>query len=371
MAGENETGQEKTEQPTEKRLQQARDKGQAPNSKEVATAAIFGTVVLTLYALGENMASTAAQWMRLALDLSPAWTGSPSMLPTRAAQLLGVLTFAAAPLLIFSLLASVIAPTLLGGLKFSAKALIPDFNRLHPGKGFTRMYGREASVELLRSLLRVAVIGGLMAPLLKLALPSLLSLINLPLEPAVAQGFDSTLSILRALGLGILLLALLDAPYQIWSHKRNLMMSRQELRDELKESDGNPEVRARIRQLQRMWSQGRMMEAVPKADVILVNPTHYAVALAYDSARMRAPRVVAKGVDEIALAIRHLASSHEVPIVSSPSLARALYRQVEIGREIPVALYSVVAEILGYVFQLRTAGRFGPKPILPNIQLPE
>lgn len=367
---ENEDGQERTEQPTEKRLRQAREDGNLPRSRELATAAVFGAGVLTLMALGETLANGALGWMRAALAPSPALLHSPERLFAHSGELLLRLLAVVAPMLLVCLLAGFVGPVLMGGVQLGSKALLPDLKRLNPLSGLKRMYGADGLAELTRSLLRVALVGTAAALSLWHGLRVLRTLPHQPLEQAVRSGLGFAFGLLLATAAALLLLAALDAPYQRWNWMRKLKMTRQELREELKESEGRPEVKGRIRQLQQQLAQRRMMEAVPAADVIVVNPTHYAVALKYEGGRMRAPRVVAKGVDEIALRIREVADRHRVAIVSAPPLARALYREGEIGKEIPVRLYAAVAQILSYVYQLR-AWRPGaaPHPRLPPIEV--
>jgi flagellar biosynthetic protein FlhB len=238
--------------------------------------------------------------------------------------------------------------------------------------GIKRLYGAESVAELLRSLLRVVLIGGAATICIKLGLNPLRELLTMPLEQAIRSGLGFTSTLLLATTGALILLAAIDAPYQKWNWMRKLKMTRQELREEMKESEGSPEVKGRIRQMQHQMSQRRMMEDVPKADVIVVNPTHYAVALKYESGQMGAPTVVAKGVDELAMRIREIADDHRIAIVSAPPLARALYREGQIGREIPVRLYAAVAQILSYVYQLR-AWRVGqaPLPDLPAVDIDE
>lgn len=371
MADENDSAQEKTEQPSEKRLREAREQGKAPRSKELATAAIFGTGIMAFWFLGSGMGRGAAEWMRTALDLAPVLQRGSSALPAHALELLAKLHWVVLPVILLCLAACIVAPALMGALRFSAKALTPDFTRLSPVKGLARIYGREAIAEFLRALLRIFLISGLAVVALWFSLPRLLALIQQPLPGAVADGANLVLWALATMCIGLILLAAVDVPYQMWSYRKNLMMTREELRQELKDTEGNPEVKGRIRRLLQQLSQGRMLEAVPAADAVVVNPSHYAVALRYDAARMGAPQVVAKGVDEIALAIRKVAEANNVPIVSAPPLARALYRRVRIGGEVPVALYAVVAEVLGYVYQLKNPARRGPPPRLPELRMPD
>lgn len=363
---ENENGEERTEPASEKRLREARERGQVPRSKELATAAIFAAAAIALLTLGGGVARGAMQWMRNALTLDPSLLDGSRSLPAHAGmQLLG-LTVVVAPLLLICLAAGFIAPIAMSGLRWSNKALAPDFKRLNPMSGLKRMYGQEGLVELLKSLLRVGLICMAAMLCLSIGLQRLLGLLQLPLESAASEGLSMAGWTLLTMAGALTLLAAVDVPYQLWNHHKQLRMTRQELREEMKESEGRPEVKSRIRQIQQQMSQRRMMEAVPTADVILVNPTHYAVALSYDPKRMRSPKVVAKGVDEIALTIREVAQRHHVAIVSAPPLARALYRDVDIGREIPVKLYAAVAQILSYVFQLRSwRNGAGPEPTLP------
>jgi flagellar biosynthetic protein FlhB len=363
--------QEKTEQPTEKRLRESREQGQVPRSRELATAAVFGSGVLVLMALGGSIGQQVASWLAGALEQVGTRVGDPRLLPRQFFELLGALLLIALPIAIAALFASLLAPALLGGFNWSNKALVPDFSKLDPFKGMKRIYGREGFAEFIRSLLRVAVIGGFGTYAIVGIAPGLLSLMHQPLQTAVGQGFWMALQILIAMALGLLLIALIDAPWQLWSNRQKLLMSRQELRDELKESEGSPELKGKIRRLQQDMAQRRMMEDVPRADAIVVNPTHYAVALRYEAPKMRAPVVVAKGTDLIALTIRQVGERHKVPIISSPALARSLYAQVQIGREIPVDLYAAVAQVLTYVHQLRRWRRHGgPYPELPPIDLP-
>jgi flagellar biosynthesis protein FlhB len=371
MAEQDESG-ERTEQPTEKRLREAREKGNIPRSRELATAAVFGAGVLAMSGMAPALAREALGWMKIALTPSPELMQQPDALFGHTGQLLLGLLVVIAPVAAICVLAGFAGPLLMGGLGFSSKSLMPDFKRLSPLAGIKRLYGPESLAELLKSLLRVALVGGAAALCLIFGLKQLRSLLDMPLEQATRSGLGFTGVLLLATAGALMLLAALDAPYQKWNHIRKLKMTRQELRDEMKESEGRPEVKGRIRQLQQQMSQRRMMEDVPSADVIVVNPTHYAVALKYDSGKMGAPRVVAKGVDELAFRIREVAEMHKVAIVSSPPLARSLYREGEIGREIPVRLYSAVAQILSYVYQLR-AWRHGAAtlPALPEIDVDE
>lgn len=367
---ENEDGTEKTEQPTEKRLREAREKGNIPRSRELATASVFGAGVLGVATLSGTMGKGAREWMKGALSPERGVIDDPGQLLGHAGLLTLKLVLAISPLLLVCLLASFVAPVLMGGLRFSGQSLVPDLNRLNPLNGLKRTYGPESLAELAKSLLRILFVGTAAGLAVWHGLGSLRSLLQMPLERAIVDGMGVTLRLLLSTAGAMALLAAIDAPYQRWNWLRKLKMTREELKREMKESEGSPEVKGRIRQMQMQLSQRRMMEAVPTADVVVVNPTHYAVALKYEAGRMNAPTVVARGVDELALNIRKVADGNKVAIVSAPPLARALYREGQLGKEIPVRLYSAVAQVLSYVYQLRQ-WRTGPMPQQPAIDIDE
>ncbi len=361
--------EDRTEQPSEKRLRDAREKGQVPRSRELGNVAVLGCAVIALKATGGNVGAASRDWMREALSFDRALLDSPELLLPHAGRLMLELMLPLLPLLLTALVACAIAPAAMGGLRFAGKALAPDFSRLNPGKGLARLYGSESLAELLRSLLRVGLIGGIGGWVVWRAFSTLLTMPQASLEASVAGGVDLALNALLAMVGALALLAAIDVPWQHHQHRSRLKMTKQELRDEYKQIEGNPELKARVRQVQRQMSQKRMMEAVPDADVVVVNPTHYAVAMKYKPG-MRAPVVVARGVDELALAIRALAEKHRVAIVEAPPLARALYRQSQVDQEIPVKLYAAVAQVLSYVFQLRAwvPGR-GPMPVMAEFDV--
>ena len=365
-----ETDQEdKTELPTEKRLREAREKGNVPRSRELANVAVLGCAVLALKATAGSIGATSMDWMRGALTIDASMLGTQDRLLPHAAGLFGRLLLAMTPLFVAALLACAIAPAAMGSLRFAGQSLQPDFKRLNPKTGLGRIYGKEGAAELVRSLLRVLLIGGVGMLMVYHAFSSLLSMPLASLEQSVAGGIDTAMNALLAMVGALGVLALIDVPWQHIQYRNKLKMTKQEIRDEYKESEGNPELKARVRQVQAQMSRGRMMDAVPQADVILVNPTHYAVALKYKAdGDMRAPVVVAKGVDELALAIRAIADKHRIAIVEAPPLARSLYRQAQVDQEIPVKLYAAVAQVLSYVYQLRAwaPGR-GPMPSLAEL----
>lgn len=367
---ENEQAGEKTELPTEKRLREAREQGNIPRSRELATAAVFGAGVLAFMAYSGSMARGAKDWMRQALSPEPTLRHVPREMFGHVGELMAQLMLAVLPLLVICLLASFLAPAIMGGLRWSAKSMAPDFKRLNPLSGLKRLWGPEAIAEFIKSLLRVVFVASAAGLCVWHGIDGLRALLHEPLERAVIDGLGFTLKLVLSTAGAMALLAAIDAPYQKWNWMRKLKMTREELRREMKEAEGSPEVKGRIRQLQQQMSQRRMMEAVPTADVVVVNPTHYSVALKYEGGKMNAPTVVAMGVDEVALRIREVATGNKVAIVSAPPLARALYREGQLGKEIPVRLYSAVAQVLSYVYQLRT-WRGGPMPSQPVVDIDE
>ncbi|HTW37422.1 MAG TPA: flagellar biosynthesis protein FlhB [Steroidobacteraceae bacterium] len=359
------TTQERTEQPTPKRLEEARRHGQVPRSPELTTAAVVLLVGIGLHFFGSRTAAALSGLMQadLALPreqaLDAAW-----LMPSLGTSLLRALD-ALAPILGLTLVAALIAPLTLGGWNFSFEALVPDFTRLSPLNGVQRIFSLRSLVELAKAFAKFLLIGAVAVGFLRQHANGLLALGAEPLHTAIADAAALGSSALLALSAALAVIAAADVPWQFWNHRQRLRMTRQEVREELRESEGSPELKGRIRRAQQEAAKRRMMQEVPKADVVVVNPTHFAVALRYEEQRMRAPIVVAKGADEVAARIREVALEHGVPIFQAPPLARALHRAVPLGGEIPLALYVAMAQVLTYVYQLRTARRTGAVPPVP------
>lgn len=361
---------DKTEQPTEKRLREAREKGDVPRSRELGNVAVLGAAVLAMMAIAPALGEASQGWLRSALTVDPRMLGRPDAMITHALGLMVGLMLPVVPVVLVALGACFIGPVVMGGIAFSNKALQPDFKRLSPLSGLKRIYGKEGFAELLRSLLRVLLVLGVGAMMIYAAFHKLLAMPRMTLHGAIDTGLDMVMVTFIAMIAALGLLAAIDVPWQRWQHTVKLKMTKQEIRDEMKQTEGNPEIKARVRQVAQQMSQRRMMEALPTADVVVMNPTHYAVALKYDADRMRAPRVVAKGVDEMALMIRSLAQKHRISVLEAPPLARALYRTAQVDQEIPVKLYAAVAQVLSYIYQLkRWHPAHGPAPVLDGIAL--
>ncbi|CAG0878809.1 unnamed protein product [Cyprideis torosa] len=246
-----------------------------------------------------------------------------------------------------------IGPLLMGGWAFSGKALAPKFSKLNPAKGFKRMFGLQGLVELIKALLKFVLIGGTAYLLLSSLADEYLMIGQMPLAAGIEEGMYLLALVFVTLSCTLIIVVGIDAPYQKWNHQRKLKMTKQEVKDENKESNGNPELKQRIRRVQTEMSNRRMMQEVPTADVVIVNPTHFSVALRYESGTGGAPVLVAKGVDHMALKIREIANLHKVPIFEAAPLARALYHHTELNEEIPEELYLAVAQVLAYLYQLK------------------
>jgi flagellar biosynthesis protein FlhB len=356
---------ERTEHPTPKRLEEARKKGQIPRSTELSAAAVILTAGGGLHFLGGYLGNRFNGLMSASLSLTREQSVDESLmfstLTTEAAHAL----LACAPILGLTLVAALVAPLLLGGWNLSFEALVPDFTRLNPIAGFGRMFSIRSGVDLAKAFAKFILLALVAIVLLKQKAGELLGLGTEPVHMAITHAMYLTGYSLLMLAGALGLIAAVDVPWQIYQHTRQLRMTRQEVREEMKESEGSPEIKGRVRTMQREIARRRMMHEVPKADVIITNPTHFAVALRYDEKRMRAPVVVAKGADVIAARIRDIATESLVPIFEAPPLARALYRNVEIGSEIPATLYVAVAQVLTYIYQLRTARREGMSPPAP------
>jgi flagellar biosynthetic protein FlhB len=354
MAAEAEQGGERTEEPSQKRLQDARERGQVPRSRELTNFATMIGGSAALVAIGSSLAGHLSQMMRRALAVDPQSLRDPdsmlSALGEACTSALTVLLPIFGTLIGLVLLASVV----LGGWNFSPQAMAPDFTRLSPLAGLKRLFGVRGASELGKALLKCAVVGGVCAAIVSWTFRDVLALAHMAPRAAIGRGAGLVSWSFVWLCASLALVAIVDVPLQLFQFKLALRMTRQELRDEAKESDGRPETKQRIRQMQQTLARRRMMHKVPTADVVIVNPTHFAVALKYDPQKMRAPRVLAKGVDLVAQNIRRLAEEHRVPVFESPKLARALYRSTDLNKEIPAGLYVAVAQVLSYIFRVRS-----------------
>ncbi len=347
--------QDKTQEPTQKRLQDARKKGQIPRSRELNTMLVtfFGSCCLIFTT--ENIAENLHKIFIYNFQLPASHIFDKSQLIPHFTESGVTALVSITPFLVLMFLIALFGPMLIGGMSFSMKAMAFKINRLNPLTGLKRMFGVKGLVELIKALLKVALIGTIVYVLLTVFTSEILNLGFEGIQESIVHSYRLILLIFTVASAGLIVVALIDAPYQFWQHKKQLRMTLQEIKDEFKETEGNPEIKGRARNLQRELAQKRMMESVPDADVIITNPTHFAVALKYNSEKASAPIVVAKGVDFIAEKIKEIALSHNVSVFCAPTLARAVYYNTDIDKEIPSGLYVSVAKVLAYVFQLKNA----------------
>ena len=358
---------EKTEPASQKRLEQAREEGDVPRSREVATFTVLMAAGAGLWMTGEGLIRQLSSALVSGLALTPEQVFDADVLINRILVDLVRVLLACLPLGVAVMVVALVSPLLVGGWLFTGKAVMPNFGKLNPINGIGNMFSTNALVELFKAVAKALVVGLVAWLVVMKQKDAVIGLAVEPLKLGTAHLLhilaSSFLFIVGALGF----IAAIDGPYQMWHYANKLKMTRQELIQESKESDGNPQIKAKIRQLQREMAKRRMMADVPTADVVVTNPTHYAVALKYDDGMRGAPRVVAKGTDETAAKIREIAREHKVAMLEAPPLARALFKHTEIGDEIPEALYAAVAEVLAYVFQLRLFSKGnGNRPEIPK-----
>ncbi|MFK7815352.1 MAG: flagellar biosynthesis protein FlhB [Gammaproteobacteria bacterium] len=356
--------QDKTQEPTQKRLDDSRKKGQVPRSRELNTMLVtfIGSCSLIFFTgtISESLHKILLHNFQLPISHI---MDKNYMLPHFTESSLTAL-FALLPYMAFMFVIALFGPMMIGGMSFSTKAMAFKMSRLSPFSGFKRMFGVQGLVELLKALLKVGLIGFIVYTLLRMFTPEILNLGFETTQNSIAHSYKLIILIFTVASAGLILVALIDAPYQFWNHNKQLRMTLQEVKDELKETEGNPENKGRMRNLQRELAQKRMMEDVPDADVIITNPTHFAVALKYDVDKSKAPLVVAKGIDFVAEKIKEIALKNEVNVFCAPALARAVYYSTELNKEIPYGLYVSVAKVLAYVFQLKNAmpGKYPDPP---------
>jgi flagellar biosynthesis protein FlhB len=357
---EEDPGQERTERASPKRQREARERGQIPRSRELNTTLLLIGASGGFLFLGSSIVGHIQTLMETSLSIDRARIFKAGSM-TEALQTGGVdMLIALSPLMLVLLLVALMAPMALGGWAFSTSALGFKWERVDPIQGMKRLFSWQGLLELVKAPVKFALLLAVSAALLWFQGREILELGMESMPQAMGHGIGMVAWSFLALCATLLIIAAVDIPFQLWNYARQLRMTRQELREEMKETDGRPEVKAQIRRNQRRLAQSRMMSYVPKADVILTNPTHVAVALRYDPKHMRAPILVAKGAELVAAQIRRIGAEHDVPIVSAPPLARALYRSTDLNDEIPIGLYLAVAQVLSYVFQLRTYGNATP-----------
>lgn len=343
---------EKSEQPSPRRIEQAREEGQVPQSRELSTFLVLVIGVLSLWALGGWMSGRVLGILRHGFSFERAVAFDTRLMLKDFGDLFTQAIITMLPLFGILILAAIAAPILLGGFVFSPKALGMKLSRMNPIAGLGRMFSVHGLVELVKSILKAGIVGGMGAFVFFREQEHVFSFMSMALDRAIIEFFDTLVWSALLIVLGLAVIAIIDVPFQLFQYYKKLRMTKEEVKREFKEQEGDPQLKARIRRVQMEMARRRMMSEVPKADVVVTNPTHFSVALKYDSARMGAPVVVAKGRGELALKIREIAREHKVPLLEAPPLARALYAHCELEATVPAALYRAVAEVMAYVYQL-------------------
>jgi flagellar biosynthetic protein FlhB len=370
---ESESGQDKTEDPTDKRKKDSREKGEIARSKELNTLAIMLAGAGALLIFGGALAQEMMELMRMNFTLSREVILDQRNMGIFLLHSGQIALVAIQPVMITLLLAALIGPISLGGWLFAAGSMAPKFSRMNPAAGLKRMFSPKSLVELLKALAKFLIVLFVALAVLSSDIDDLMRIAHEPLEMAVIHSLQVVGWSTLWMACGLIIIAAVDVPVQLWESHKKLLMTKQEVRDEHKDQEGRPEVKQRIRQLQREMSQRRMMAAIPEADVVITNPTHYAVALKYDPDKGSAPVLLAKGSDFLALKIREIAVANNVLLLESPALARSIYYSTELEQEIPGGLYLAVAQVLAYVYQIRQhrAGKGKPpEPLKDDLPIP-
>ncbi len=347
------TGQERTEEATPRRKQQAREKGQVPSSRELNTMVMMLAAAGAVALLGPGIARGIKELAVWNLQVSREQIFDVGTMFLLLEESILHALWSLSPFFLVMIIAAFVGPLMIGGVNFSMQALMFKFDKLDPIKGLGRVFSIKGFVELVKALVKFLIIGTVAVLFLYQQFENYLNLGNEPLSLALPHTMQLLIGAFITIASSLILIALVDVPFQIWDYKKQLKMTFQEVKDENKDTEGNPEVRGRVKRVQREIAQRRMMAEVPEADVIITNPEHYSVALKYDPKTMAAPLLVAKGVDIIAMQIRRIANENNVPILEAPPLARSLYHTTEINAAIPAGLYLAVAQVLAYIFKLR------------------
>jgi flagellar biosynthetic protein FlhB len=367
---ENADGQEKTESPSDKKLSEAREKGQVPRSKELGTLLIMLLSALWFMWLGPSMIDDFVKTTSAGLSFDRDHVFDIKKASDLVFAQLNAALWMVMPFMIAMLMMAVLSNILVGGWLFSTEVMSPKFSKLNPISGIKRMFSLNSLIELFKALLKFMLMSAIAVLFIYSTLHELRLLGTVEFMLGIASAGDLLVRAFLIMTLGLIVIALIDAPYQLWKNAEDMKMTMQEVKDEYKQSEGNPEIKGRIRRMQREMAQRRMMKDVPNADVIITNPEHYAVALQYDAeSGDSAPKILAMGVDFMAAQIRSIAQENKIQIVRSPALARALYYNGDIGSVIPTSLFRAVAEILAVVYQLR-AKQISKLPDFSNVAVP-
>lgn len=364
--------EDKTEAATPRRIEKAREQGQVARSREMNTFIMLLAGIGGLWVMGGKLYDNLGQVMEQALLFDRSQLFDTARMLSVLWSLSQIALLALVPFFALMTLTALAAPALLGGMVITLAAVRPQFSRVNPMSGLARLFSIQVLVELAKAIAKATLIGTVLYFFLKTHIGQLLTLPQMPPQQALTAVMGLAAKSCAMCVAALIIVVGIDAPYQLWTYAKNLRMSKEEQRQEHKNSDGDPHIKARIRQLQQARARRRMMSKVPKADVIVTNPSHFAVALSYQKDQNGAPRVVAKGADDVALRIRAIAQEHDLPVLEAPPLARALYFHVDLDREIPIELYTVVAEVVAWAIRLKRVNEHGgdvpPTPV--NLSVP-
>tara|TARA_B100000530_G_scaffold310599_1_gene237128 strand:+ start:676 stop:1845 length:1170 start_codon:yes stop_codon:yes gene_type:complete len=371
MADQQDDSQEKTEEPTARRLSKAREEGQIARSTEITIAASVISVAIYIYLFGSSLLGNVANIFARGLVFDSLAVLEPQVAAGRLADAMIEALFSILPILILTGVVVLACSGLIGGYNFSWKSLQPKASKFNPIAGFKRMFGIQALVNLGKSIAKFLLVGGVTYLLIDASITEFAEISLMALEPGLTVSASILTTAFLVASSTLIIIALIDAPYQVYQHNQKMKMSLREVKDERKDTEGSPEVKQRIRQKQREVSTARMLEAIAEADVVITNPEHFAVALAYDPSSEDPPKVVAKGTDVMAERIRERAGEEGVPLFQSPVLARALFFTTEIEAFIPEPLFEAVAQVIAYIFNINSINRSSnlrdkPVPRVPD-----
>lgn len=372
MAEDGDSSQDKSEEPTGRRIEKAREDGQVPRSKELNTTLLLMIGSAGLLMFGAQIGQSLMNVMTASFSFTREAIFDQKQMGLSLVNAAIEISQMVLPLLILLFFAAIVGSVALGGWLFSAKSLVPKFSKLNPIKGLGKMFALKSLVELLKAIAKITIVMVFAVLIIRSQMPELLGLGHESVIPAMAHAAQILAWSFFLLSCTMIVIAAVDVPFQIYEHVKSLKMTKQEVKDEYKDTEGKPEVKQKIRQLQMQMAQRRMMQDVPQADVVITNPTHFSVALRYDPEKDGAPILLAKGHDHMALKIREIAKAHGIEQIAAPPLARSVYHHAEVGQEIPSGLYLAVAQVLAYVFQLKQfRRRVAPRPKMPDFPIPD
>lgn len=361
---------DKTEEPTARRLEKAREDGQVLRSQDLTIAVVTSGFIATLYAVGSLLGPQYVDILARSFSFERYEAFEVNQMVVQLASQIMDVGIVISPLFAVAVILAIAGACALDGFVFSWKSIAPKASKINPISGIARIFGLRALVELFKALMKFLLVAGIGGFYIYLNFSDLIELSRSDIVSAIHGGFSVVLLGALLTSFALVIIAAIDVPYQRFEFIKKLRMTKQEIKDEMKELEGQPEVKQKIKQKQREMAEQRMLQDVPKADVIITNPEHFAIALSYDQESEDAPKVVAKGKGFLAGKIREIASEHKIQIFEAPVLARAIYFTTEIGAAIPAALYMAVAQVIAYVFSLNEVGLGVKKPTKPKPKVP-